>query len=132
MTYQRKEQIGDATLYLGDCLEILPTLDKVDAVVTSPPYNFGGFHRTTKDKPARILSYESCTDDMEEKEYRCFIAGIMWRLYGLVRDGGSCWWNYKGHYRDSSISRHTGSNSTRRSVCGKTLYGVIHRGQTSP
>jgi len=34
----RIERIGDATLYLGDCLEILPTLDKVDAVVTSPPY----------------------------------------------------------------------------------------------
>lgn len=31
-------QIGDATLYLGDCLEILPTLGKVDCVVTSPPY----------------------------------------------------------------------------------------------
>jgi DNA modification methylase len=34
----RVEQIGDATLYLGDCLEILPTLGKVDAVVTDPPY----------------------------------------------------------------------------------------------
>jgi len=32
------ETIGDATLYLGDCLEILPTLGKVDAVVTDPPY----------------------------------------------------------------------------------------------
>lgn len=31
-------QIGDATLYLGDCLEILPTLSGVDAVVTDPPY----------------------------------------------------------------------------------------------
>ena len=30
--------IGNATLYLGDCLEILPTLPKVDAVVTDPPY----------------------------------------------------------------------------------------------
>jgi DNA modification methylase len=30
--------IGDATLYLGDCLEILPTLGPVDAVVTDPPY----------------------------------------------------------------------------------------------
>ena len=35
------ERIGDATLYLGDCLEILPTLDKVDAVVTDPPYGIG-------------------------------------------------------------------------------------------
>lgn len=38
--------IGNATLYHGDCLEILPTLGKVDAVVTSPPYgdlrNYGG------------------------------------------------------------------------------------------
>jgi site-specific DNA-methyltransferase (adenine-specific) len=25
------------TLYLGDCREILPTLGKVDAVVTDPP-----------------------------------------------------------------------------------------------
>lgn len=34
----RVEHIGDATLYLGDCREILPTLGKVDAVVTDPPY----------------------------------------------------------------------------------------------
>ncbi len=27
-----------STLYLGDCLEILPTLGTVDAVVTDPPY----------------------------------------------------------------------------------------------
>ena len=36
--WQRKEMIGDATLYLGDCLEIMPTLGKVEAVVTDPPY----------------------------------------------------------------------------------------------
>jgi len=33
--------IGDATLYLGDCMDILPTLDKVDAVITDPPYGIG-------------------------------------------------------------------------------------------
>ncbi len=37
----RIEHIGDATLYLGDCREILPTLGKVDAVVTDPPYGIG-------------------------------------------------------------------------------------------
>lgn len=34
----RVETIGNATLYLGDCLEILPTLEKVEAVITDPPY----------------------------------------------------------------------------------------------
>lgn len=34
----RREQIGDCTLYLGDCRELLPLLPKVDAVVTDPPY----------------------------------------------------------------------------------------------
>jgi len=31
-------QTDDVTLYQGDCLEILPHLGKVDAVVTDPPY----------------------------------------------------------------------------------------------
>ena len=33
--------IGRAALYLGDCRDILPTLGKVDAVVTDPPYGIG-------------------------------------------------------------------------------------------
>ena len=37
----RIEKIGPHTLYLGDCLEILPTLGAVDAVVTDPPYGIG-------------------------------------------------------------------------------------------
>jgi DNA modification methylase len=36
-----KVQIGNATLYLGDCMDILPTLSKVDAVITDPPYGIG-------------------------------------------------------------------------------------------
>lgn len=35
---KRVEVIGQCELYLGDSLEILPTLEKVDAVVTDPPY----------------------------------------------------------------------------------------------
>ena len=30
--------IGNATLYLGDCRDVLPMLPKVDAVITDPPY----------------------------------------------------------------------------------------------
>lgn len=36
--------IGRATLYLGDCRDILPTLGRVDAVVTDPPYGLGDWN----------------------------------------------------------------------------------------
>ncbi len=36
---ERVEHLAEGvSLYLGDCRTILPTLGKVDAVVTSPPY----------------------------------------------------------------------------------------------
>lgn len=35
----RIETIGEATLYLADCMDVLPTLPKVDAVITDPPYS---------------------------------------------------------------------------------------------
>lgn len=49
----RVEHIGRATLYLGDCRQILPTLPKVDAVVTDPPYGIGehGGAQRTRGKP---------------------------------------------------------------------------------
>jgi site-specific DNA-methyltransferase (adenine-specific)/modification methylase len=48
----RIETIGNATLYLGDCRDILPTLPKVDAVITDPPYGIGadrGVGKVTKE-----------------------------------------------------------------------------------
>lgn len=40
--------IGDCQLYLGDCRDILPTLPKVDAVITDPPYGIGFAAQPTK------------------------------------------------------------------------------------
>lgn len=37
----KKVIVGDATLYCGDCMDIMPTLGEVDAVVTDPPYGIG-------------------------------------------------------------------------------------------
>lgn len=39
-------QIGNVTLYLGDCREILPTLPKADAVITDPPYGISANKQT--------------------------------------------------------------------------------------
>ncbi|MDJ0922106.1 MAG: DNA methyltransferase [Henriciella sp.] len=41
MSYRRKEIIGDCTLYLGDCKEVMPTLGRVCAAVMDPPYGIG-------------------------------------------------------------------------------------------
>lgn len=40
--------IGNATLYCGDCRDILPTIPRVDAVVTDPPYGIGFAAQPTK------------------------------------------------------------------------------------
>lgn len=47
--WKRAEIIGDCLLFQADCLEILPLLGKVDAVVTDPPYGIGrdGQQKTT-------------------------------------------------------------------------------------
>lgn len=48
----RVETIGDATLYNGDCREIIPMLRGVNAVCTDPPYGIenmvGGYGRSGK------------------------------------------------------------------------------------
>ncbi|UAN47017.1 site-specific DNA-methyltransferase [Serratia sp. JSRIV001] len=42
----QKQIIGNATLYCGDVLEVLPTLTPgFDAVITDPPYSSGGLHK---------------------------------------------------------------------------------------
>lgn len=60
----RVETIGDCTLYLGDCREILPTLGKVDAVVTDPPYgvNLGKTAGSGKGHGLKIEGYASFSD----------------------------------------------------------------------
>lgn len=62
-------QIGNATLYCGDCLEILPTLGKVDAVVTDPPYGIG--FRSNY----RVSQYDVITNDQSTRhlQWACSI-----------------------------------------------------------
>jgi site-specific DNA-methyltransferase (adenine-specific) len=54
-------RIGDATLYLGDCMEILPTLPRVDAVITDPPFNAG-----------KAIA----NDNLDEQSWRAFCARL--------------------------------------------------------
>jgi site-specific DNA-methyltransferase (adenine-specific) len=63
----RKEVIGNATLYLGDCLTVLPTLAKVDAVITDPPYGVSGQQntKTASRRDGKKNDYKSFVDSVE-------------------------------------------------------------------
>jgi len=99
----RVEHIAEGvTLYLGDCREILPTLGKVDAVVTDPPYGVGlGTHLGAKDgRRDHVLvkgSYASY-DDTEENLIGTVIPAIRAALAkakrGLVFCAGSNIWHF--------------------------------------
>ena len=62
--YNEKCIIGDATLYLGDCIDILPTLNGVDCVITDPPYN------AKKD-------YGIYKDNLSDEDYAELMCGIV-------------------------------------------------------
>lgn len=57
----RIEVIGDATLYLGDCREILPTLSGVAAALFDPP--FGIDYRSGRPRGDKLWSGDSIIND---------------------------------------------------------------------
>jgi site-specific DNA-methyltransferase (adenine-specific)/modification methylase len=62
----RVEQIGRATLYLGDCRDILPSIGKVDAVVTDPPYGLAGSSGTINSERAKAVYSNDLPDTLNE------------------------------------------------------------------
>jgi len=75
----RIERIGNATLCLGDCLEILPTLGEADMVFSDPPYGM---------KKKGIVNDNLNCDDLLEFNKRWIIPS-----FDVLKDGGSwyCW-----------------------------------------
>lgn len=84
----RIERIGPHTLYLGDCREIVPTLGKVDSVVTDPPYGIdygraGGFSASHGWGPWR----ENCSWDVDRPERAIFDAMLACSKYQIIWGG---------------------------------------------
>jgi len=89
----RKEVIGDAELWLGDCMDVLPTLRKVDAVITDPPYGLGELSGTTSKKRNRNAYFGF--DDTEQNIIDSVIPAIQKSLElsdgrGMVTPGCRC------------------------------------------
>ena len=53
-----REVLGDCTLYLGDCREVLPTLEdnSIDAICTDPPYALVGNARNGSSQPGDLAT----------------------------------------------------------------------------
>jgi DNA modification methylase len=80
MTAIKKEVvIGDCRLLLGDCLEIMPTLERVDAILTDPPYGIGidGQKRRIKGKKSDRKGYEFKGWDAQRPESALRLIGAM-------------------------------------------------------
>lgn len=67
--------IGRATLYLGDCLDILPTLDRVDQIISDPPFEKEA-HTAMRLTQASIKSGEKDALDFDaiDEGTRLFVA----------------------------------------------------------
>lgn len=101
----REETIGDCRLILGDCLEILPTLGKVDAVVTDPPYGIadkwvgGKGHGWGKSRAEGVLRNQWDTEPLNGEALTAVLnAGkeiIIWGGNYFKLPPSRCWfiWN---------------------------------------
>lgn len=92
--------IGNATLYLGDALEIIPTLPMVDALITDPPYSSGGQFRgdRTQKTSIKYVNTDSVFTNRDEfagdnRDQRAFLAWMtMWmgRTLQVAKPGAVC------------------------------------------
>lgn len=62
-----KVEIGNATLYLADCAEILPALGHFDAVVTDPPYGIGEAKGKNKSRGNLAIAKDYGNDDWDNE-----------------------------------------------------------------
>lgn len=81
----RVERIGEATLYLGDCRAVLPTLGKVDAVVTDPPYGIGFAAQPTRYQRANGMVRKGWDDQRPQD----VVDGLCARFERLIIWGGN-------------------------------------------
>jgi DNA modification methylase len=90
------------TLYLGDCREILPSLGKVDAIVTDPPYGLGkkwtggkGKHRSWHLHHESGMQWDARTVDYVTKFPEISRECIIWggHLYDLPPCRGWLVWD---------------------------------------
>lgn len=67
MSWKKEVIIGDCTLYLGDCMEVMPLLGKVDAVVTDPPYGINEAAGKNKNRSNAAVAKDYGNSDWDKE-----------------------------------------------------------------
>ena len=80
MTIVKEERIGGQRLILGDCLKVMPLLDRVDAVVTDPPYGIA--HSTNHGASWAGRQIASDQDTSTRDAVSCMCSGIPQVFFG--------------------------------------------------
>jgi len=81
-------KIGNSTLYLGDALDVLPTLEPVDCIVTDPPYML------TTGRNGDYATWQLAADyDNKGAIVKCDItwADFMPAIFNAMKDGTHCY-----------------------------------------
>jgi len=123
-------EIGDAVLYLGDCLGILPTLPKVDAVVVDPPYNIG---KADWDKIPDYLGW--CEQWISAASDACKQQGAFWCFHSdpLVLSDIARIIEKQGKPLQNWVTwdkyNESGTHSMKGFLDGYTLIGSLRRFQ---
>lgn len=90
-------QIGLATLYLGDCLEILPTLEPVDHIIGDPPYEdelhgaIGRIRRNDGQEMIADLGFEGINSTRSEVARLCVEQSRGWLILFTLAEGVRAW-----------------------------------------
>lgn len=92
MTYLRKEIIGSCTLYLGNSMEIMPTLDPVHLVVSDVPYSLttGGKAKSQKTMSG-IFAADNYANDGQLVMAIVPFPAMMDALYASLVDDADCY-----------------------------------------
>lgn len=62
-----KQEIGNSTVILGDCVDILPILGKFDAVVTDPPYGIGEARKNNASRGKLAIAKDYGVSDWDDQ-----------------------------------------------------------------
>jgi site-specific DNA-methyltransferase (adenine-specific) len=93
----RIERIHDAVLYLGDCREVLPTIGKVDAIITDPPYEdelhkaMGRIRRNDGREMVQELGFDGINASRAEIAKLIVEASQGWALIFTLAEGVRAW-----------------------------------------